>query len=96
MLSDYASPIPIKTLKRYHSEIAISLDDIDSVDVIIISHDHYDHLDYKTIKKLNNKVKKYIVPIGIRRLPKSRSDVPNDPKSKKKLFSAMPNSICCP
>jgi len=65
MLSNYASPIPIKTLKRFNSEIAISLDEIDSVDVIIISHDHYDHLDYKTIKKLNNKVEKYIVPIGI-------------------------------
>ena len=32
---------------------------------MLISHDHYDHLDYKTIKKIDSKTKKYIVPLGV-------------------------------
>ena len=65
MLGKYASPIPIPTLKRYSLELAISLDEIDSIDLVIFSHDHYDHLDYKTIKKIKNKVKMFCVPLGL-------------------------------
>ena len=64
MLSQHASPIPIPTLKRY-SDIALSFEDIDTIDAVIFSHDHYDHLDYSTIKKLREKVINYFVPLGI-------------------------------
>ena len=65
MLGKYAAPIPIPTLRRYHTKIALSFDDLDSIDAVIFSHDHYDHLDYSTVKKLKNKVKKYFVPLGL-------------------------------
>ena len=64
MLSEYASPIPIPTLKRY-SKSALSIDDVDNIDAVIFSHDHYDHLDYNTVKKLKNKVDNFFVPLGL-------------------------------
>ena len=67
MLTDYASPIPISNLKRFGPDPKniLSIDDMDSIDVVIFSHDHYDHLDYKSIKILKRKVKKYFVPLGL-------------------------------
>ncbi len=35
------------------------------IDYLLITHDHYDHLDYRTIKKLNPKVKQVISPLGV-------------------------------
>jgi len=64
MLSQYASPFPIPTLKRY-SDSPLSVEDIDVIDAVIISHDHYDHLDYSTIKKFIGKVNRYFVPLGL-------------------------------
>ena len=53
------------SLKRYSKEIAFEVDDIDTIDVVVYSHDHYDHLDYPTIKKIKNKVGLFIVPHGL-------------------------------
>lgn len=65
ILSDYASPIPIKRFKRFNTNTALSIDELDSIDIVIFSHDHYDHLDYKTVKYLHNKVRKFVVPVGL-------------------------------
>jgi len=65
MLGQYAAPVPLPMLKRYSSEIAISLEKIESIDLVIFSHDHYDHLDYKTIKQIRNMVKMFYVPLGL-------------------------------
>lgn len=41
------------------------LNDFPIVDLLVITHDHYDHLDFKTIAKINSKVKKVITPLGV-------------------------------
>ncbi len=65
MLGSHAAPIPIPSLKRYNSVIPINLDSLDTIDFVLISHDHYDHLDYSTIKKIKGKVNLFIVPLGV-------------------------------
>ena len=65
MFGQYAAPLPVPSLKRYSSEIAFNIEDIDSIDAVIFSHDHYDHLDYATVKKIKNKVKLFFVPYGL-------------------------------
>lgn len=64
VFSKYPSPVPFIGPKRF-SELPITIGELPEIDVVIISHDHYDHLDMNSIKKLDNKVKKYIVPLGI-------------------------------
>ena len=60
-----ASPVQFM-IKPFAMESRPVLEDLPTVDVILISHDHYDHLDYQTIKKLADKVGKFIVPLGIK------------------------------
>ncbi len=64
MLSEYSSPIQAFYGKRM-AELPMEAEDIPEVDVVVFSHDHYDHLDYNTIKKIDSKVKEYIVPLGV-------------------------------
>ena len=64
VFSNHAGPVPglmtaFAGTTNYHAE------DMPDIDVLIISHDHYDHLDYQTVKKLKDKVKLAVVPVGI-------------------------------
>jgi len=64
VFSNHAGPVPgivtaFKGTRHYHAE------DMPTIDVLIISHDHYDHLDYHTLKKLKDKIKMAIVPMGV-------------------------------
>ncbi|PAW94712.1 hypothetical protein CKK33_14895 [Mucilaginibacter sp. MD40] len=64
IFSNYAGPIAgliraFPGTNHYHAE------DMPPIDVLLISHDHYDHLDYQTFKKLKNKIKLAIVPMGV-------------------------------
>ncbi|MBL4762553.1 MAG: MBL fold metallo-hydrolase [Gammaproteobacteria bacterium] len=43
-----------------------TMDDLPTIDAILISHDHYDHLDYEAIKVLDAKTKHYYVPLGVK------------------------------
>lgn len=63
-LTKCASPFGVIGVKRF-SKSPMRLEDIPTIDVMLISHDHYDHLDYKTIKSIDNRVKRYIVPLGV-------------------------------
>ena len=65
MLGKYAAPVLMPTLKRYSSQIAFSVEGLDTIDVVVYSHDHYDHLDYPTIKRIKDKVGMFIVPHGV-------------------------------
>jgi L-ascorbate metabolism protein UlaG (beta-lactamase superfamily) len=65
MFSDYAAPHKFLGRKRYNSEMSFDVEDLKTIDAVVISHDHYDHLDYPTIKKIKDKVKHVIVPLGV-------------------------------
>ena len=66
-LSDYASPIPMKTTKRI-VPVAISEDHIPALDIIVISHNHYDHLDTVALKRLVtfHRHAQVVVPLGLK------------------------------
>lgn len=64
VLSNHASPFPFPSMRRF-SALPIKINDFDKIDIVVITHDHYDHLDYKTIKKIDKKVTRYIVPLGV-------------------------------
>ena len=65
MLGEYAAPFPIPSLKRYSEKTPFKIDDLGSIDAVLISHDHYDHLDYTTVKNIKNNVGMFYVPLGI-------------------------------
>lgn len=65
MFSTYASPI-LGTFKRFQSPV-LPLNELPSIDVIVISHDHYDHLDKKSIKFFKNTQTHFIAPLGVGR-----------------------------
>jgi len=62
--SERASPFSFLGPKRFH-EPPLSLNELPSIDAVVISHDHFDHLDEATIKALKNYIPKFVVPLGI-------------------------------
>jgi L-ascorbate metabolism protein UlaG (beta-lactamase superfamily) len=64
MWSERCSPVSLVGPKRY-SQPGISFEDLPSVDVILVSHNHYDHFDLPTLEGLAKKgVPRAIVPLG--------------------------------
>jgi hypothetical protein len=51
MLSKRASPFQWIGPKRFDGTLSVTVDDLPSLDAVLISHDHYDHLDYYSIKE---------------------------------------------
>lgn len=64
VFAERTSPFSFVGPKRFHQP-PIKLDQLQGIDLVIISHDHYDHLDKLTIKELTDKVKQFIVPLGV-------------------------------
>ena len=54
-------------LKRFRDP-GIQLDDIPTVDAVVISHNHYDHLDYYSVIDINKRFSnvKWLVPMGLK------------------------------
>ncbi len=59
-----ASPLSWMGPKRWYEPV-IALEDLPSIDAVVISHDHYDHLDYPTIQKIKDWDTLFLVPLGI-------------------------------
>jgi N-acyl-phosphatidylethanolamine-hydrolysing phospholipase D len=53
---------------------AITLDELPSIDIVTVSHNHYDHLDIRSLKKLskNNPKAIFLVPAGDEKLLKRK------------------------
>ena len=64
VFSERSSPVSFVGSKRF-SQPPISVEDLPSIDLLILSHDHYDHLDYNVIKEIDEKVDHYILPLGV-------------------------------
>lgn len=65
MLGSVPAPHPMLGSKRFNDTLPIAIENLPDLDAVLISHDHYDHLDYGSIKKLNNKVGHFYVPLGV-------------------------------
>lgn len=62
---DRVSPAETVGPARLHP-MPISVDDLPSVEAIVISHDHYDHLDLPTVRQLlRSQQAPFVVPLGI-------------------------------
>lgn len=66
-LSRRASPVNFYGPKR-KTPLALSVEDLPSLDSVLISHNHYDHLDKPTIKRILNRFPQveFIVPLGLK------------------------------
>ena len=64
VLEERASPFSWTGPKRFHPP-PITAEELPSVDVVLITHDHYDHLEKSTLVTVNEKVERFIVPLGI-------------------------------
>lgn len=67
MMGDNAAPISPFPFKRFSENTLAILDDIEKVDLVLISHDHYDHLDYKSIQKIKAKNPTFFVALGVKK-----------------------------
>ncbi|CAM4367639.1 L-ascorbate metabolism protein UlaG (beta-lactamase superfamily) [Paenibacillus endophyticus] len=65
MFGKAPSPFPFIGSKRFSSKLPVEIEQLPIIDAVFISHDHYDHLDYGSIVKLKDKVKRFIVPLGV-------------------------------
>lgn len=65
MFSDRASPMSNIGGPTRYSPLPIMAAELPDIDIVIITHDHYDHLDYRTIKQIDSKVTRYIMPLGV-------------------------------
>jgi L-ascorbate metabolism protein UlaG (beta-lactamase superfamily) len=62
--SERVSPSSWAGPKRFFRP-PIALDELPSIDAVVISHDHYDHLDMATVKALSARGTLFLVPLGI-------------------------------
>ncbi len=64
VFSKRTSPVSFVGPKRF-GELPGDIDSLPHIDVLLLSHDHYDHLDMASIKRLDEKTDRYIVPLGV-------------------------------
>ena len=61
---DRASPVQWFGPKRFHAP-PISIEELPSIEAVILSHNHYDHLDNEAVLQLAEKTKHFIAPLGV-------------------------------
>jgi L-ascorbate metabolism protein UlaG (beta-lactamase superfamily) len=64
VLEERASPFSWVGPKRFHPS-PVTAEELQDIDVVLITHDHYDHLEKSTLVRIDKKVERFIVPLGI-------------------------------
>ncbi len=64
VFSDYASPFSFIN-KAFKGTNEYKSSDFDTIDYLIITHDHWDHLDYNTLIDLKPKIKHIVCGLGV-------------------------------
>lgn len=64
VLTPNAAPV-ISSNTAFKGTTFIDLNNLPTIDFLLITHDHYDHLDYTTIRKIKPKVKNVICGLGV-------------------------------
>ena len=64
VFSEVISPVSWVGSHRF-SHPPVTVADLPEIDILLLSHDHYDHLDYDVIREIDQKVKRYVVPLGV-------------------------------
>jgi len=64
VFGDRASPVSWAGPLRFHPS-PLPLNEVPTIEGLILSHDHYDHLDAPTIEALKQRVQRYFVPLGV-------------------------------
>ncbi len=65
MFSRSPSPLSFVGRPRYRRQLPFKIDDIDTIDAVLLTHDHYDHLDYSSIKAIKERVQHFYCPLGM-------------------------------
>jgi len=65
VFSKRASPVQYMGVKSFDVSTPYFAEDLPTIDLMIITHDHYDHLDYNSILKLQHNVKAYYTALGV-------------------------------
>ncbi len=50
---------------RFNKSLPLTVEEIEHIDAVVISHDHYDHLNKFSVKQLENKTDIFIVPLRV-------------------------------
>ena len=64
VFSPYASPVFFIN-RAFPGSNVYTADDMPTIDVLAITHDHWDHLDYPTVMALKPKIKTVVCPLGV-------------------------------
>lgn len=64
VMSGYASPFSF-IAKAFKGSNVYQVEDLPTIDIVLITHDHYDHLDYQTITKIITKKTRFCTSIGV-------------------------------
>lgn len=65
MFGQQAAPHPWLGTNRYNPTFPLEVSQLESIDVVLFSHDHYDHLDHGSVMELKDKVQHWLVPLGV-------------------------------
>ncbi|KAJ4305396.1 hypothetical protein N0V90_000927 [Kalmusia sp. IMI 367209] len=65
VFEDCCAPVNFKTFKRF-TPPPCEIEDLPSVDLVVISHNHYDHLSYPTVKRIRARFPQahFFAPLG--------------------------------